>query len=215
MNQSTRKVAFFSLCVALMLVLGLLDRAVPLSALLSGGIPGLKLGLANTVLLYAVYMLNWKESLLLLLAKVLLSGFLFGSLSAILYSLSGGLLSLAVMLLARKSPSRSALVIGVLGAACDLLLLSRNPTPGGQLFQFEIMIAVAALVAQAEQEQIADRRDACTSALAVGKEGEQLHLFGIMVFPSREEERSGEVLLNHVPLPKEEVVPEGCVLWCP
>ena len=147
MNQSTRKVAFFSLCVALMLVLGLLDRAVPLSALLSGGIPGLKLGLANTVLLYAVYMLNWKESLLLLLAKVLLSGFLFGSLSAILYSLSGGLLSLAVMLLARKSPSRSALVIGVLGAACDLLLLSRNPTPGGQLFQFEIMIAIAALVA--------------------------------------------------------------------
>ena len=43
-NKYAGKVAVFGLCVALMLVLGLLDRAVPLSALLSGGVPGLKLG---------------------------------------------------------------------------------------------------------------------------------------------------------------------------
>ena len=61
--------------------------------------PGIKLGLANTVLLYAVYLMDWKGCVLLMLAKVFLSGFMFGSMSAILYSLCGGVLSLVVMLL--------------------------------------------------------------------------------------------------------------------
>lgn len=146
MTASSRKVAFFSLCVALMLVLGLIDRAVPISALLSGGVPGLKLGLANTVLLYAVFMLDWKASILLMFAKVILSGFLFGSLSAILYSLSGGILSLGVMLLARKSPKISALVISFLAFFSDILLLIRNPSPGGQMLLSVILIFLAALV---------------------------------------------------------------------
>ena len=104
MNTATRKVAQFGLLTALALVLGLLDRAIPLTALLGGAAPGIKLGLANTVLLYAVYLMNWKSALFLMLTKVLLSGFLFGSLTAILYSLSGGILSLIVMLMFRKLP---------------------------------------------------------------------------------------------------------------
>lgn len=102
MNPTAKKVAHFGLLVALALVLGLMDRAIPLSALLSGAVPGVKLGLANTVLVYAVFLLDWKSCFLLMLAKVVLSGLLFGSLSAILYSLSGGLLSLLVMLLIRR-----------------------------------------------------------------------------------------------------------------
>ena len=147
LNSATRRVAFFSLCIALMLVLGLLDRAVPLSALLSGGVPGLKLGLANTVLLYAVYLLDWKASVLLMLAKVTLSGFLFGSLSAILYSLSGGVLSLAVMLAARKAPGCGVMIVCIAAFLSDTLLLSRNPAPGGQMLLCVWLIALAALAA--------------------------------------------------------------------
>ena len=122
-RTAAQDIALFSILVALSLVLGLLDRALPLSALLSGGVPGLKLGLANTVLLYAVYLWNWKASVLLMLAKVALSGFLFGSLSAILYILSGGVLSLAVMLLARKKPRLSALISAFFALGSDLFLL--------------------------------------------------------------------------------------------
>ena len=98
MNSNASKVARFGMLTALALVLGWLDRAIPVTWFLSGAVPGIKLGLANTVLLYAVYLMDWKGCVLLMLAKVFLSGFMFGSMSAILYSLSGGALSLAVML---------------------------------------------------------------------------------------------------------------------
>ena len=123
MNTSTQRVARFGLLTALALVLGLLDRAIPLTALLGGAAPGIKLGLANTVLLYAVYLMDWPSAVLLMLTKVILSGFLFGSLTAILYSLSGGVLSLLVMLLVRKKPESGALTACLMAVAADTVLL--------------------------------------------------------------------------------------------
>ena len=147
MNSKARTVARFGLLVALSLVLGLLDRAIPLTWFLSGAVPGIKLGLANTVLLYAVYLMDWRGCALLMLAKVFLSGFLYGSMSAILYSLSGGVLSLAVMLLARRNAKLGALVIGELALASDAFLLGRNPAPAGQLLWCMLLILAAGLAA--------------------------------------------------------------------
>ena len=132
---------------ALALVLGWLDRAIPVTWFLSGAVPGIKLGLANTVLLYAVYLMDWRGCALLMLAKVFLSGFLYGSMSAILYSLSGGVLSLAVMLLVRRNAKFGALVIGELTLASDAFLLGRNPAPAGQLLWCMLLILAAGLAA--------------------------------------------------------------------
>lgn len=143
MNASTKRIARFGLLTALALVLGLIDRAIPLTALLGGAVPGIKLGLANTVLLYAVYLMDWKSCVLLMLTKVVLSGFLFGSLTAILYSLSGGALSLAVMLLIRRKPAAGAFTAAVLALAADIWLLSQNPHPAGQRLWAVILIAAA------------------------------------------------------------------------
>jgi len=149
LNSNAEKVARFGMLTALSLVLGWLDRAIPITWFLSGAVPGIKLGLANTVLLYAVYLMDWKGCVLLMLAKVFLSGFMFGSMSAILYSLSGGVLSLAVMLLVRHRPRLGALVIALLAAASDIMLLIRNPHPRGQLLWCMILIALACLAAVA------------------------------------------------------------------
>ncbi len=143
MNERTKEIARFGLLTALALVLGLIDRAIPLTALLGGAVPGIKLGLANTVLLYAVYLMNWQSCVLLMLTKVVLSGFLFGSLTAILYSLSGGVLSLAVMLLVRRKPAAGALAAGILALAADTWLLIQNPRPTGQRLWAVILIAAA------------------------------------------------------------------------
>ena len=143
MNSRTQKVARFGLLTALSLVLGLLDRAVPVSALLGGFVPGIKLGLANTVLLYAVYLMDIKSCILLMLTKVVLSGFLFGSLTAILYSLSGGILSLAVMLLIRRKPENGALVTTLMAAGALIWLLIRHSNPQGQMLVIVILIAAA------------------------------------------------------------------------
>ncbi len=145
MNTAAQKVARFGLLTALALVLGLLDRAIPLTALLGGAAPGIKLGLANTVLLYAVYLMDWQSAVFLMLTKVVLSGFLFGSLTAILYSLSGGILSLLVMLLIRKKPFSGALAAGVLAAAADTMLLIQNPHPKGQRLFVVLLIGIACL----------------------------------------------------------------------
>ncbi len=149
LNTTAQRVGRFGLLAALSLVLGYFDRAIPLTMLLSGAVPGIKLGLANTVLLYGVYMLDWKSCVALMLTKVLLSGFLFGSLSAILYSLAGGVLSLTVMLLIRRRPDWGALAIAVLAALSDAALLWRNPHPGGQLLWCVILIALACVAAAA------------------------------------------------------------------
>ncbi len=149
MKSYAQRVARFGVLTALALVLGWLDRAIPVTWFLSGAVPGIKLGLANTVLLYAVYLMDWKGCVLLMLAKVFLSGFMFGSMSAILYSLSGGVLSLAVMLLVRHRPRLGALVIALLAVASDVMLLVRNPHPRGQLLWCMILIAMACLAAVA------------------------------------------------------------------
>jgi len=143
LNESAKRVARFGLLTALALVLGLIDRAIPLSALLGGAVPGIRLGLANTVLLYAVYLMDWKSCVLLMLTKVLLSGFLFGSLTAILYSLAGGVLSLLVMLSVRRKPAVGALAAAFLALAADILLLSQNPRPSGQRLWAVLLIAAA------------------------------------------------------------------------
>ena len=149
MRFQAKDIARFGLLAALSLVLGYFDRAIPLTALLSGAVPGIKLGLANTVLLYGVYLMDWRGCALLMLTKVFLSGFLFGSMSAILYSLSGGVLSLAVMLLVRRRPRAGALGIAALAALSDIALLWRHPHPRGQLLWCAILIALASLAALA------------------------------------------------------------------
>lgn len=132
---------------ALALVLGWLDRAIPVTWFLSGAVPGIKLGLANTVLLYAVYLMDWRGCVMLMLAKVFLSGFMFGSMSAIIYSLSGGVLSLAVMLLVRHRPRLGALLIALLAAGSDVMILIRNSHPRGQMLWCVVLIALACLAA--------------------------------------------------------------------
>ena len=149
MKSSARRVAQFGLLTALSLVLGYFDRAIPITMFLNGAIPGIKLGLANTVLLYAVYLMDWRSCVLLMLAKVFLSGFLFGSMSAIIYSLSGGVLSLLIMLLVRRRPRIGALVIALLAFGSVAMLLRRNPTPRGQMLWCVILIALAGVAAAA------------------------------------------------------------------
>ena len=145
MKSAAKKVARFGVLTALAFVLGWADRAIPVSVFLSGAVPGLKLGLANTVLLYAVYLMDVRSSFLLMLAKVLLSGLLFGSPSAMLYSFAGGILSLLVMLAAKRKAAWGSAAAFAVCAACEGMLLSRYTAPRGQVLLSMILIAAAGI----------------------------------------------------------------------
>ena len=104
-------IAKLGLLTAVAIVLGYFEYLLPVT-----GIPGIKLGLANTVLLYALYLINVPSAILLMFLKVGISGLLFGGPAAMLYSLAGGLLSLLAMILAKKSKGLSIVGVSVLGA---------------------------------------------------------------------------------------------------
>lgn len=92
------RTAYFGVFTALALILSYVETLIPISF----GIPGIKLGLANLVIVIVLYTYGGREALLLSVTRILLSGFLFGSLSMIFYSLAGGVLSLAVMVFLRR-----------------------------------------------------------------------------------------------------------------
>lgn len=92
------RTAYFGVFTALALILSYVETLIPISF----GVPGIKLGLANLVIVIVLYTYGGREALLLSVTRILLSGFLFGSLSMIFYSLAGGVLSLAVMVFLRR-----------------------------------------------------------------------------------------------------------------
>lgn len=80
-------------------------------------IPGVKLGLANIVTVYAVYYYRAKEVLLIVLTRIILGAMFSGQIMSLLYSLSGAMLCLAGMLLLRRViPEKYLWVSSILGA---------------------------------------------------------------------------------------------------
>ena len=97
--------------LAFALILGYIESLIPFSF----GIPGIKLGLANLAVLITLYRSGAKEAILVDLLRIVLSGFLFGNLYSILYSLAGGMLSFAAMVFARKTRRLSIYGVSITG----------------------------------------------------------------------------------------------------
>ena len=93
-----KKTAFCGLMLALALIASYVESLIPVPI----PVPGIKLGVANSVVLILLYYANAKTAWGISVARVLLSGFMFGSLSSVLYSLSGAVLSLLIMSLCKK-----------------------------------------------------------------------------------------------------------------
>ena len=92
------KVAYFGVFTALALIFSYVESLIPFHI----GIPGVKLGLANLIVVVALYKMGTEEAYALSVARIVLSGFLFANLFSIIYSLAGGMLSLTVMVFLKK-----------------------------------------------------------------------------------------------------------------
>lgn len=111
-NKRAQQIALSGLLTSLMLVFGFIERQFPLPV----PVPGIKLGLANSVLLYALYMLGIKRSIVLMLLKALMSWLIYMNMNAMFYSLAGGVLSLAAMILISRVSGVSIIGVSALGA---------------------------------------------------------------------------------------------------
>lgn len=110
-REKTRRIALSGLLVALMLVLGYVESLLPVAA----GIPGIKLGLSNGVLIFAVYMLGIPTAFVLMVLKVVLSGLMFGGVSAMMYAFAGGLVSMIFMALLSRVRGVHVVVVSMVG----------------------------------------------------------------------------------------------------
>ena len=115
MKITTRRLALCAVLTALALGLSTLEGMFPVSLLIP--LPGIKLGLANIVTVYALYALEPASALAILLARCLLGAMFAGNASALLFSLMGGVLSMLVMIVLRHLPGLSIYGVSIGGAA--------------------------------------------------------------------------------------------------
>ena len=108
--KKTKRLVLLAMLTAVAMILSYVESLLP-----SVGIPGVKMGLANIAVIFALFRFGWKEAAALSLVRFVLVSLLFGSVGAMLYSLAGAVLSLAVMALLRRIDRFSTVGISVAG----------------------------------------------------------------------------------------------------
>ena len=113
-----RKLTLMGLLTAIALTIFMLEAQIPVPV----PVPGIKLGLANIVTVFAVFVLGPREAVMILTARVFLGAVFAGNFSTIFYSAAGGACAVAVTILLRRILTQKQLwVAGALGAAAHSL----------------------------------------------------------------------------------------------
>lgn len=106
-----KRVAYCGMMVALAMIFSYVEVLIPINF----GIPGIKLGIANLIVVIGLFLLKPGEVLLISMVRILLVGYLFGNGMSLLYSIAGGLLSFLVMYLIKKIKGFSIIGISIAG----------------------------------------------------------------------------------------------------
>ena len=109
-RTASRKIALCAMLMALAMIFSYVEVLIPINL----GVPGIKLGIANLVVV-GLFFLPAGEVLMISVARILLMGYLFGNGMSILYSLAGGLLSFLVMLLLKHIKGFSITGVSIAG----------------------------------------------------------------------------------------------------
>jgi heptaprenyl diphosphate synthase len=112
--MKTKRLTMYGLLIALAFVLSYLESLIPVAAL-GFFVPGMKIGLANIVVMVALYTLGARDALILSLIRIFLVSLTFGNTVSMLYSLGGGILSYLVMLGLKKTGFFSMVVVSISG----------------------------------------------------------------------------------------------------
>ncbi|MGM9681926.1 MAG: Gx transporter family protein [Eubacteriales bacterium] len=130
--KKAQTVAFVGVLSALAMGLSYLESLLPLDF----AAPGIRLGLANLAVVTVLYQIGGRSALAVNLIRILLSALLFTNPYALVYALSGGLFSLCVMILLKKTGRFSVIGVSVAGGVSHNLaqtavavLILRSPAP--------------------------------------------------------------------------------------
>ena len=139
------KVAYLGVFLALALICSYVESLIPFYF----GIPGVKLGLTNIVVVLMLYCVGTKEAFLISMLRIVLSGFLFGNMFSILYSLAGGILSFLVMYLLKSTRKFGVLPISVSGGVfhnVGQLVVAAAVVENYNIFYYMPVLLVAGII---------------------------------------------------------------------
>ena len=111
MRNTTKKLTVLAMTVAVAMILSFVESRIPAFV----AIPGVKVGLANIAVIFALYKLGWCEAITVSLVRVVLVALLFGSVVSLAYSIAGALLSLSLMIILRKIGIFTEVAVSVVG----------------------------------------------------------------------------------------------------
>ena len=146
--RKTKRLTLCAVLIALALALSYTERFIPLQMVVP--LPGVKLGLANIVTLVALYLLGPKEAFAILMPRCILGAVFGGGITGLLFSLTGGVLAMAVMILAKKVPFFSVYGVSILGAAAHnvgQILVAMAVLETGALLYYLPILVVSGLAA--------------------------------------------------------------------
>ena len=141
--KNTKRLVLLAMLTAVAMILSYVESLLP-----SVGIPGVKMGLANIAVIFALFRFGWKEAAALSLVRVVLVSLLFGSVGAMLYSLAGAVLSLVVMALLRRLDRFSTVGVSVAGGVAHnagQILMAMLILQTRQLLGYLPVLAVAGI----------------------------------------------------------------------
>ena len=116
-KNNTKKIAFAGLLTALALIFSYIEALIPLAPV----IPGIKLGIANIVVITALYSLGARYAFSVNVVRVIIAGLLFNGFFGAMYSLAGALLSFFTMLLLKKTGIFSVTGVSIAGGVAHNL----------------------------------------------------------------------------------------------
>ena len=109
--MKSKQISRYALLIALAMVLSWLESLVPVST----AVPGMKLGLTNLVVMFALYRMRAADAAAISFLRVFLVSFTFGNAYAFAYSMAGAVLSLLIMLGLKKSGRFSTVGVSIAG----------------------------------------------------------------------------------------------------
>lgn len=147
---SMKKTVTLGMLTAIAMVFGYVESIIPLPI----GIPGIKLGLANIIILFVIYRYGIREALLVSVARIVLSGLMFTGMWSILYGISGTVCAIMVMSLAKFRLKLSVITVSVLGAMAHIsgqmvvagLNVGFGPVAGYALYLLLVSVIFGAII---------------------------------------------------------------------
>ena len=109
--MKAKRVTFLGITIALAMILSFVESQIP--ALVA--IPGIKVGLPNIVMVFLLYRVGWKETVIVSIIRIILVSILFGNVQTMTFSIAGAVLSLLGMILLKKLDWFSCIAVSIIG----------------------------------------------------------------------------------------------------